>query len=299
LESYLSPEDIEDDSMEQTGQQQMKLKQSNMDQDMDVQHISSRAKTPQEISDDENNKEDKPGSAENPIVLDDTPEPEARPAGKVKTIRTHFCHPMRFCHHDRTPDRSEPCHFCRSHPTYPLLGYALRTVQVIAWPGGDRYDEVKDGHRGEGKSPTRMCVECSVARMSIVLCGEKLYNMQPLPADRKSQLTLEEAMDNLMTKESGAKADKTWCSICCNLATHECVKGSLKGVPGCGLVLCESCVELLDDHLGFFDGMVEGIVDTGVLEDEKREDGWRADYGLLKQRGLLMEAMRKIIDPRR
>jgi hypothetical protein len=102
-----------------------------------------------------------------------------------------------------------------------------------------------------------------------------------------------------MTKGCGAKVDKTWCSICCNLATHEYVKGSLKGAPGCGFVLCEPCVELLDDHLGYFDGMMEGIVDAGVLEDEKREAGWRADYRLLRQRGLLMEGMRKILDPRR
>lgn len=210
----------------------------------------------------------------------DSPRPIS---GTTKTVRTKLCHPVRFDYRDPTGDGSAPCHFCAC-TAYSVIGLEERTTEVIEWDDGRGWEEVSGGHRGEDTQSTQICPGCTLARMKIMVCDEHALRRIPGVGDRERDLG--EALQRLL---DGAAAHETWCGVCCNLAAWECCLeqriGEDRGAEGCGLALCEACVVALRRCDGSLEAMLQ------VLEDEPSEErplGLRADYGLLKQDGLLM-----------
>lgn len=201
--------------------------------------------------------------------------------GTVKTVRTKFCHPMFFVYKDKTPDKSDPCHFCSS-AHFGLIGLEERVTEVIEWYDGRGWEEIGGGHRGDNVKGSQMCTNCTFTRMQIMICDD--HGLRRI-TKAGAELDHEAAFQRLFDSEL-AKGDR-WCSVCCNLAAWECCSKQKVHVhpgEGCGLALCEACVEDLENCGGSLETMLQ------VLEDkpsEARPAGLRADYELLKEDGLL------------
>jgi hypothetical protein len=210
----------------------------------------------------------------------DPPDDTENVEGSLKTVRTKFCHPIRFDYQDETPDGSEPCHFCFcAH--FGIIGLEERTVEVIDWHDGRGWEEIGNGHRGDNVNDTQICSQCTLARMQIMICTDHaLMRITELGAE----LDLQAAIGRLVSGKEAA-GDR-WCSVCCNLAAWECcVAQDGDHGEGCGLVLCEACVEDLRSCGGSLETMLQALTDE---PSEARPVGLRADYELLKQDGLLM-----------
>jgi hypothetical protein len=210
----------------------------------------------------------------------DQPDDTENVGGSLKTVRTKFCHPIRFDYQDETPDGSEPCHFC-SCAHFSIIGLDERTVEVIDWHDGRGWEELSSGHRGENVGSTRICVQCTMTRMRIMTCTD--HALMRI-TEQGSESDLQAAFGRLISGKDAA-SDR-WCSICCNLAVWECCMAQDEDQGDrCGLALCDACVEDLGGCGGSLETMLQAIVDE---PSEVRPVGLRADYELLKHDGLLM-----------
>lgn len=199
-------------------------------------------------------------------------------AGTTHKIHTKFSHPIQFNYVPSSATKdSKPCHFCLS-PAYPLLGLGSREVEVIDWADGRGLEEISGGHRGDGIESTRVCVQCTLSRLQVVMCPS--HQLRPIKGVGKDMLEVNAAFAELFSGE--VKSGRKWCAVCPSLAGYECGTGG----EGCGLRLCEHCMVMLT---GLYDGdlqvMLESIVDEPT---EEKMLGLRADYELLKKDGLLM-----------
>jgi hypothetical protein len=154
---------------------------------------------------------------------DFSPEPPAHSTsdtgGAVKIVRTKFCHPMLFDYQDKTADGSDPCHFCSS-ADFGLIGLEERTTEVIEWYDGRGWEEIGGGHRGDSIKGSKMCTDCTMARMQIMICDDHaLRRITELGAE----LGHEAAFERLFDPELAG--GDWWCSVCCNLAAYECCVG--------------------------------------------------------------------------
>lgn len=222
-----------------------------------------------------------------PITL--SPDPEHEEAytttGKIKTVCTKFCHPIRFDHDTSGPGSSESCHFC-STADYSLVGLGERRVEVIEWSNGRGWDEMQGGHKGEGALNTRICFNCTSARSNIIVCAT--HELRRIPGLRPKDV--EDAFCDLLDLAPGEKSVDKWCDVCVNLAAWECCARQ-EDCPdlGCGLALCVHCLNDVGKHAGNLDNMLHGLVDE---RSEQRPLGLRADYELLKEGGLLFNLVR-------
>lgn len=194
--------------------------------------------------------------------------------GKVKRMQTKFCHPMRFNWEPTANDEAQ-CHFCSS-VHFPILGLEEREIEVIEWDSGEGLEEISGGHAGDGIESTRVCLECTTARLEIVLCER--HQLRPILGLNAAALDLETALANLMDEDHNVSGTK-WCAICCNLATHECV-------TGCGLQLCKHCATALTYEYSW--NLQEMLVHISQEASDERPLGLRADYELLKDDRLLV-----------
>jgi hypothetical protein len=211
----------------------------------------------------------------NPDPPDDTDDV----GGSLETVRTKFCHPIVFDYQDETPDGSDPCHFC-SCAHFGILGLEERTVEVIDWHNGRGWEEISNGHRGDNIKGTQVCVQCTKARMQIMICPDHAFMRI---TELGAELDLQAAIGRLVSGDEAA-GDR-WCSICLNVAAWECCMAQDDGQgEGCGLALCEACVEDLGDCGGSLEIMLQVLTDE---PSEARPAGLRADYELLKYDGLL------------
>jgi hypothetical protein len=210
-------------------------------------------------------------------------------SGTPRTVSTKLCHPVHFDYQDPTRDGSDPCHFCH-RAAYSIIGLEERTLEIIEWDDGSGWEEVRGGHKSEGQDPTQVCPECTMARMKIMVCGD--HALRRIEGVDNEKQDLLEATNRLVDWEDEERraVDKepmeTWCSVCCNLAAWECcLEQEYERGEGCGLALCELCVADLGRFGGSFEEMLQELKDELTTE---RPLGLRADYGLLKQDGLLM-----------
>ena len=217
-----------------------------------------------------------------------TPDPPGRSTGDtggtVKTVRTKFCHPMVFDYQDKTSNGSDPCDFCSS-AYFSLIGLEERTTEVIEWYDGRGWEEIGGGHKGDSIKGSKMCTDCTMARMQIMICDDHaLRRTTELGAELDHEAAFERLFDPGM-----AQRDQ-WCLVCCNLAAWECCLGQeTQPGEGCGLALCEACFTDLEICGGSLETMLQ------ILEDEPgeaRPTGLRADYELLKEDGLLMRYLK-------
>ena len=199
--------------------------------------------------------------------------------GIVRKIQTKFCHPISFNHEDNTAG-SESCHFC-AEAGYAIFGLEAREVEVIDWADGRNLEEISGGHRGKGVENTRMCPDCTLSRLTIMMCPA--HELGPIAGVKKDALDMNTALAELLSGDS--KVSGRWCSICPSLALYECCSASEEG-EGCSFSLCEACMVPL---VGQYDGDLQKMI--AEMKDEPTEErmlGLRADYELLKQDGLLM-----------
>lgn len=229
---------------------------------------------------------DKKGdSFDRPISI--SPDPPSNHDRITKTVRTRFCHPIKF--HKEPPtalERAPFCNFCHSN-TYSMLGLEEREVEIIEQHNGAQWQEISGGHRSEGVRRTELCYDCTKARVDIALCVD--HDLRRI-ASKKASTDWETALARLIDGES--TGEERWCSVCCNLTAWECqtnqVYEQTTEGEGCGLALCEHCARELAQHGGIFDRMLQGLVHEA---GEERPVGLRADYELLKLDGLLMNYM--------
>jgi hypothetical protein len=210
-------------------------------------------------------------------------------SGTPRTVSTKLCHPVHFDYQDPTRDGSDPCHFCH-RAAYSIIGLEERTLEIIEWDDGSGWEEVRGGHKSEGQDPTQVCPECTMARMKIMVCGDHaLRRIEGVDNEKQDLLKATNRLVDWEDEERRA-VDKepmeTWCSVCCNLAAWECcLEQEYERGEGCGLALCRLCVVDLGKCGGSFEKMLQQLKDELTTE---RPLGLRADYGLLKQDGLLM-----------
>lgn len=214
-----------------------------------------------------------------------TPQPQAKPSkhtgGTIKDVQTKFCHPISFVYDDLTPDSSLPCHFCSCAP-YSILGLDERTVEVIEWHDGRGLEELSGGHKGDGVQCTRVCYECTMARMRVMVCTDHMLRRSSV-----EEVDVTAALEKMMAGEQAPY--ERICTVCCNTAEWECCAeqvGEAEYREGCGLVMCGQCATELGRHGGDLGDMLQ---DVDASPSDERPYGLRADYELLKQDGLLMK----------
>ena len=215
----------------------------------------------------------------------------------TKTIKTRYAHPItfNFLPPEDNEDESEPCDWCES-VAFGLLGLDEVEVEVIDRGAGQGYVEVRGGHTGKGKRPSRMCPECTLERLRISGC--KMHDIQPIEDLDPDHFDFDAPFECLLPgtlPEAGAPQYR-YCSVCPSPAFLECCKPSrsgwdggeedlgLSGRAGCGLLLCETCAVLLvEEH----DGSLEGLV--AALESDGDSFGLRADVEFLLESGELLQ----------
>ncbi|KAI6813823.1 hypothetical protein KC332_g14487 [Hortaea werneckii] len=204
-------------------------------------------------------------------------------SGATKTIVSRFSHPIQFNAEDATGSMS--CSFCE-HTSFQIIGLEAEEYDVIEWRDGRGYDEIGGGHRDDGVEPTRVCTACTMRRLLIIMCES--HKMRLMPGLNPETMDVEGAISSLFSGE--LRQQDRWCSVCPSLASYECEAASSVDLlghvcQGCGLSLCETCMNLADKHRGDLQQMLS------VLKDEPSDErplGLRADWSLLKQDGLLM-----------
>jgi len=200
--------------------------------------------------------------------------------GNHKTVETKLCHPIVFnCDDEQTDCQS--CHFCEEIG-YGLLGMGSKTVEVLDRADARGLEEISGGHAEDGIENTRMCISCTMHRMSIIMCSA--HEMTPVPDCGEGTPDKNEALSQLISGQ--VESSVQWCAICPSPATYGCSAPVEDGCTGCGLLLCEPCMLTM---VGSHDGNLQGMLLE--LKDEPSEDrifGLRADYDLLRQDGLLM-----------
>ncbi|KAI9376076.1 hypothetical protein BJX61DRAFT_9518 [Aspergillus egyptiacus] len=203
---------------------------------------------------------------------------------QVRTISTSFAHPVSF---DHIPQPSKPCHWC-SNPAYGIIGLGKRAVKVMD-SGYGRYKEIAGGHTQEGHEPSRMCVDCTRRRLSIVKCPE--HRITSLDGLNPAAFDYIAAYNSLA---SGSARQIAWCSLCPTPAFFQCGTCSPAGSsPGCGLLLCETCMILTR----VFQGDIARVVATNLEEDP--QDGCRADVDYLLPENDLYRHYKKCQEMRR
>ena len=215
----------------------------------------------------------------------------------TKFIKTRYPHPITFNYlpHEDNQDEPVPCDWCEN-VAYGLLGFDEVEVEVIDHGADQGYIEVRGGHTGRGKRPSRMCPDCTTERLQISGC--KTHDIQPIQGLDPDDFDFDAAIGCLlpgMQPDNGSPPYR-YCSICPGPAFLECCKPSALGMcvdeedldssagVGCGLQLCENCAfSLVEEH----DGSLESLV--AALEIDGGQFGLRADVKFLLESGELLQ----------
>ncbi|KAJ5742414.1 uncharacterized protein N7511_011433 [Penicillium nucicola] len=151
--------------------------------------------------------------------------------GRVRRIQTEFAHPLHFPNDRDTPNVGPDCHWCHNF-AYGIVGLGIRNPEVIDF--GTKMIEIADGHTGEGKEETRMCMQCAVGRIKIIQCTHGIIHH--LPAADAEQNALEDitewenfvqACDAIVDPQTNASGpafstNRQWCTLCRTLAVWAC-----------------------------------------------------------------------------
>ncbi|KAH0553001.1 hypothetical protein GP486_006805, partial [Trichoglossum hirsutum] len=219
-----------------------------------------------------------------PEVQMPTPIPDAsRECGVKLIIKTAFAHPITFNHYP-AEDGSDPCHWCDA-AAFGIMGIGEVEVEVICWQDGRGYTEVSGGHVGAGVEPSRMCGLCTMERM--LICNCEAHKMRPLPDRSPGDFDFEAALQELLLNQCSQGGSRSpWCSVCPSPAFFECctpqefdlqgdeIDQPLHMVPGCGLLLCETCEQLLTNQ---YEGDLQAMISNVESNLHDFPAGLRAD----------------------
>lgn len=186
-----------------------------------------------------------------PILLDSPPRApvSSGPTATLKQITSCWAHPINFRH---LKSAGDDCDFCRDF-RFGIYGHGRITVEVIQRPGSAALEETGNGHRSTGKPATRMCVPCSLARMSISRCRVHRFKaMKLLQSKERDERYVQDILAEKWDPPRRASAYPT-CSLCSVFSRWECcvdqqhdtafrplADGAGRGM-GCGLRLCDTC----------------------------------------------------------
>ncbi|KAI9869435.1 MAG: hypothetical protein M1813_000224 [Trichoglossum hirsutum] len=236
-----------------------------------------------------------------PEVQTPTPVPipdASRECGVRMTIKTAFAHPITL-NHCPAEDGSDPCHWC-DVAAFGIMGIGAVEVEVIRWQDGRGYTEISGGHAGAGVEPSRMCFLCTMERMLICNCED--HTIHPLPNRDPGDFDFEAAFQELLSDQCSQGTNRSlWCSVCPSPAFFECrtpqeldlqVDEIVQSPPmafGCGLLLCETCEQLLTNQ---YKGDLQAMVSNVESNLHDFPAGLRADVSFLLDEGELMRRMR-------
>ena len=150
-------------------------------------------KTSVKVRSPEQHRSTKPSRTVSSTQQQTSTKPTKESKGTTKTIETRFSHPIVFNHEDNTSGE-KPCHFC-SEPGFALLGLEAKEAEVIEWADGWSLEEISGGHRGDGVENTRMCAECTLSRLPVILCAR--HEMRPICGGGKDALDMNAAFAEL------------------------------------------------------------------------------------------------------
>ncbi|KAJ5616608.1 hypothetical protein N7537_001722 [Penicillium hordei] len=191
-------------------------------------------------------------------------------------IWTELAHPVVFLADEQ--DGSPPCHWCNNF-AYGINGLGPRNPEVWVFDNGTIV-ELQDGHIGEGKEQSRMCVSCAWDRCKIIQCSHNTLDLLPLPLSSKTEvrtdasIILRQATEALIDSKTGKAGPffpspiYEWCSLCREPAFGSCqtvqpvnahaeVVDCDEECSGCGLMLCERCLNLTKQFKGDLNAVVE------------------------------------------
>ncbi|KIX97134.1 uncharacterized protein Z520_07248 [Fonsecaea multimorphosa CBS 102226] len=208
-------------------------------------------------------------SRENPIILDSPrSSPELELPDASFATDTPWAHPINF-KHIQTSD--QPCHFCEDF-RFGIFGSRVIGIEEI----------------------TRMCVNCSLNRLHISRCRVHLMRRFANPSIELYHRYISQLIDRNYPKGPAIKRGVYHtCSLCAHPAFWRCcadqrVDKYLRKLNdgkgrGCGLLLCESCVDQVKIDKGV-------LKTTTVQEDFNGRGCQRADMDFLFAGSLLHKA---------
>ena len=235
--------------------------------------------------------------------------PASSLATNAKTITTRLAHPIQL---NYTPSvllipasRSAPtipaCHF---HPitAYSVLGLTVAKPIVVDSPDGEGYVEISGGHIDQGFPASRMCTSCVQQRVRIMACEG--HSLMPLSESETYHGPAGKYVTALLWAEDDDPEHPgeswKWCHICPKPAVYKCSKAEAtvaeegaRGEGGCGLLLCNSCMEWMTME---FEGNLEKYIEC-MLEECDGGTNWgvRADVEMLLKRGEVGRRIGKLI----
>ncbi|OQE02724.1 hypothetical protein PENVUL_c039G03945 [Penicillium vulpinum] len=191
-------------------------------------------------------------------------------------IWTELAHPVVFIADDQ--GGSPPCHWCNNF-AYGITGLGARNPEVWTFPDGTIV-ELKDGHTADGKEQSRMCFSCTWNRCSIIACSHVNLELLPVPLSPNDEVRraaaseiLHRASETVTDPETGKTGpffpapDYQWCSLCREPAFASCqtvqqvdiyadVVDLEDKAYGCGLMLCDHCLDLTKRFKGDLNAVV-------------------------------------------
>ncbi|KAF2096408.1 hypothetical protein NA57DRAFT_78014 [Rhizodiscina lignyota] len=204
-------------------------------------------------------------------------------------IRTSLCHPVTFNCDTTTNQFSDPfrdCNWCKE-ASFGIFGHGFGKVLVEEMHQRLAYEEIRGGHEERGAHPSRMCTQCTMARLQIINC----------PQHDISELTSDIILaNNQLIMDDDPSCYLYLCSICPSPPSFRCcstqeidasgqeLDPQSSEASGCGLLLCVNCREALQQFGGDFQKTLKEMETPA----EKYSIGLRADAELLSADGLLV-----------
>lgn len=272
--------------------------------------VIEEPKTPRQYSEPEAAAPPSPRAPARPKPTNASHSNERPSNGILKVITSRYSHPIKFM-----AENQETCLWC-TQPAIAAMGLPPRKTKVIDLPNGAGYQEIEGGWHSElGVAASQMCRACTFFRLKIMICAG--HSLQPLGKDARISTTgqgremdsanLTPLLDRLrpLVTEKNIPAIhqemQTWCTICPRPATHQCCTTTAatahypahtRGMPGCGLRVCDSCRSLLQRTAG---GSLNAVFKnaSALTRGAGYAHGHRADLSFLTGDGLLVKAIRR------
>lgn len=151
----------------------------------------------------------------------------------IERFTTSYAHPINFKFFPNKNGTSN-CHFCTDW-TMGVLGHLPTFIEAVRDPDNPTvYQELRDGHRGDGKDPTQMCVKCSLERLLIMRChsphdqSNSLAN--PFNRIHTGNIDAPKYLRHLFCRMNGENHliaptyEFQTCSLCPTPASYKCAK---------------------------------------------------------------------------
>lgn len=214
---------------------------------------------------------------------------------KTYFVRTELPHPLKVMYDPSEPN-SAPCHWCHNF-AYGITGLGIKYPMVFE-RGDGKLIELKDGHTNDGIEPSRMCIQCTFKRVSVILCSHDQiaplfdYSSDELDIDAifgdlvEAYTALEPKAENF--GQTFPEPDHPWCSLCREPAFWRCdsshpysreQESTIPIDPGCGLLLCDYCAY----YTKVLHGDLDSVYEQGKNDSENGVE-FRADVHYLLQR---------------